>query len=52
MPISEDEYDLRQGQEAQTTMSKAELRKVESVIKSFQNLIFIEKVNANSDCDF
>lgn len=28
MPISEDEYDLRQGQEAQSTMSKAELRKV------------------------
>lgn len=29
MPISEDEFDLRQGQEAQTsTMSKAELRKV------------------------
>lgn len=28
MPISEDEYDLRQGHEAQTTMSKAELRKV------------------------
>lgn len=32
MPISEDEYDLMQGQEAQTTMSKAELRKTHKPI--------------------
>lgn len=32
MPISEDEYDFRQGHEAQSTMSKAELRKTHKPI--------------------